>query len=190
MFEFEANEATILETQKTLEAALSSNPHTEKVLRRLIRRHVLAARAEVVNSLPLNHDPRSARQAVRTTVYRRVLGANINLLNGRKAHGESHYEPVRTLREGQRGGNRVPRSGRTSQVMRYAGPDRGFVVRFLNAGTGERTAGTRGGRLSGNRGSIAAGNFFRGIGDRAMGRMADALAAAIETEMSALLPQP
>lgn len=33
MFEFEANEAVIVEQQKALEAALTSNPRTEKVLR-------------------------------------------------------------------------------------------------------------------------------------------------------------
>jgi hypothetical protein len=48
-------------------------------------------------------------------------------------------------------------------------------------------AGTRGGRISGNRGSIAARNFFKPLGDRALGIMRDNLAAAIEAELSKIL---
>jgi hypothetical protein len=40
---------------------------------------------------------------------------------------------------------------------------------------------------TGNRGSIAARNFFRPLGDRAMGQMRDNLAAAIEDELTKLL---
>lgn len=189
MFEFEANEAVIIEQQKALEAALSTNPKTEAVLRKVIRKYVLEARKDVVQGIKFNNgDPRGARQAVRTSVYKKVLGANINILNGRKAHGTNSYEPPRKLRQGQRGGNRVKRGSRTDQVMHYAGPDRGFILRFVNSGTGGREAGTRGGRLTGNRGSIAARNFFRPLGDRALGTMRDNLERAIEAELEALLP--
>lgn len=190
MFEFEVNEAVIVEQQKALEAALSTNPKTEAVLRKIIRKYVLEARKEVVQDITFKHgDPRGARQAVKTSVYKKVLGANINILNGRKAHGTNSYVEPRKLRPGQRGGNRVKRGGRTDQVMHYAGIDRGFILRFVNSGTGDREAGTRGGRLSGNRGSIAARNFFRPLGDRALGVMRDNLERAIEAELAALLPQ-
>lgn len=189
MFEFEANEAVIVEQQKALEAALSTNPKTEAVLRKIIRKYVLEARKDVVQGIKFNNgDPRGARQAVKTSVYKKVLGANINILNGRKAHGTNSYEPPRKLRQGQRGGNRVKRGNRTDQVMHYAGPDRGFILRFVNSGTGGREAGTRGGRLTGNRGSIAARHFFRPLGDRALGTMRDNLERAIEAELEALLP--
>lgn len=188
MFGFEVNDAVIVEQQKAIEAALSTNPETQKALRKIIRKYVLEARKEVVQGITFKHgDPRGARQAVKSSVYKKVLGANVNILNGRKAHGSNSYEPPRKLRPGQRGGNRVPRGDRTQQVMSYAPLDRGFILRFINSGTTDRTAGTRGGRLGGNRGSIAARNFFRPLGDRALNTMRANLEAAIEAELSAIM---
>ena len=71
--------------------------------------------------------------------------------------------------------------------MHYGPVDRQWILRFINSGTGERTAGTRGGRLSGNRGSIAPRNFFRGAGERALTKAADNLATLIDTELEAML---
>ena len=51
MFSFEANKAVILESQKALEAALSTSREAEKVLRKIIRKYVLEARAEVVKNI-------------------------------------------------------------------------------------------------------------------------------------------
>jgi hypothetical protein len=188
MFKFEANEAVILESKKVLEAAISTNPKTQAILRKMIRQYVKQARQEVVDSINFqNGDPRGTRQAVRTSVYKKVLGANINIFNSRKAHGSNNYEPQRKLRPKQRGGNRVKRGERTNQVMHYGPLDRGWILRLTNSGTGERTAGSRGGALGGNRGSIAARNFFQPLGDRAMGVMRDNLDRAIEEELTKLL---
>jgi hypothetical protein len=41
---------------------------------------------------------------------------------------------------------------------------------------------------TGRRGSIASRNFFRPLGDRALGTMRDNLTTAIEEEMAKLLP--
>ena len=189
MFEFEVNDAVIVEQQKALEAALSTNPKAEQALRKIIRKYVLQARAQVMQSIRFkNGDPRGAARAVRTAVYKKVLGANINIFNSRKAHGQNSYEPPRKLRPGQRGGNRVKRGPLTDRMMHYAPQDRGMILRWVNSGTDDRTAGTRGGKLSGNRGSIAPRNFFRPLGDRALGTMRDNLATAIEEEMAQLLP--
>ena len=106
MFEFEVNEGYLLERQKAIEAALSTSREAEKMLRKIIRKYVMEARAEVVKNIKFKDgDPREAARAVRTTVYRRVLGANINILTGRKKHGESSYVPPRKGVSG-RGGNR------------------------------------------------------------------------------------
>lgn len=184
MFEFEANEAVILESQKALEAALSTSPKAQAVLRKIIRKYVMEARAKVVSGIHFkNGDPRGAARAVRTAVYKKVLGANINIFNSRKAHGTNSYEPPRKLRPHQRGGNRIPRSQKTQRMMSYAPLDRGMILRWQNEGTGER-------RTSyGNRGAVAARHFFRNLGDRAMGQMRDNLAAAIEAEMQAILSE-
>lgn len=182
MFEFEVNDTVILEQQQALEAALSTSPKAQTVLRKIIRKYVMEARAQVVSGIKFkNGDPRGAARAVRTAVYKKVLGANINIFNSRKAHGSNNYEPKRKLRPGQRGGNRLQRSAKTDRMMHYAPLDRGMILRWQNSGTDNRT--TR----YGNRGSIAARDFFRPLGDRAMGLMRDNLATAIEEEMQAIL---
>ena len=148
---------------------LSSNPDMEKRLQKVIRKVLMQARKTVMDSIQFKHgDPRQARKAVKTAVYRRILGGSVSLLNKRRAGAAGNYEPPRTLQPKQRGGNRVKRGQRTQQVMSYQGADRAFILRFLNQGTSQRIAGTRGGHLSGNRGSIAARNFFSTSSHRAL----------------------
>ena len=200
MIGFEFNDTVILEQQKVLEAALSTNPKTQKALQKLIRKVIMEARAKVVSAAEgkMDHDPRHAAQAVRTSVYKKILGANINIFSSRKAHGRNNYEPPRKGVSG-RGGNRRTRSPRTSQIMGYAPLDRGFILRWINDGTpGERNIEfTPNDRRkvdkwnkhpnTGNRGNIAARNFFRGAGERALAQAADNLATLIDTELEAML---
>ena len=160
------------EFEKKLEQLKSDSPGFEKRLRDAIRKILGKARShlqnEAVSGLRMQSDPRHAYKAVRYAVYKRIFGGQVNILQPRRA-GKGHlYEPPRTLKPHQRGGNRVLRSRRTTDVMSYEGKDRSFVLRFLNQGTGDREAGTRGGRLSGNRGSIAPRNWFRGSSLREM----------------------
>ena len=189
MIGLEVNDAVILEQQKVLEAALSTNPKTQKALQKLIRKALMDVRPELVAAArgAMGSDPRGAANGIRLSVYKKILGGNVNILNSRKAGKPTNYEPPRRLKPGQRGGNRVPRGKRTDTVMHYGPHDRQWILRFLNSGTSERTAGSRGGRLSGNRGSIAARNFFRGAGERALTKAADNLAMMINTELEAML---
>lgn len=188
MIGLEINDAVVVEQKKVLEQALSTNPKTQKALQKLIRQVIIEARAQVVSNIKFeNGDPRHTARAVRTSVYKKILGANINVYNGRKAHGSNNYEAPRTLRPGQRGGNRVPRGRNTERMLKYAPNDRQMILRWVNSGTGERMAGTRGGRISGNRGSIAPRNFFKAKGDRALVQAADALANLIDTELMNIL---
>ena len=159
------------ELSKKLDRLQAHDSQMEQRITKIIREAIKAARSMVTQDAKgaVGNDPRHAYKAVRSMVYKRILGGNISILQKRKAgSGKSGYEPPRTLRPGQRGGNRVPRSARTQQVMDYEGSDRGFILRFLNSGTGQRTAGTRNGRLHGNRGSIATRNWFPSSGQRAM----------------------
>ena len=159
------------ELSKKLDRLQAHDSQMEQRITKIIREAIKAARSMVTQDAKgaVGNDPRHAYKAVRSMVYKRILGGNISILQKRKAgSGKSGYEPPRTLRQGQRGGNRVPRSARTQQMMDYEGSDRGFILRFLNSGTGQRTAGTRNGRLHGNRGSIAARNWFPSSGQRAM----------------------
>jgi len=206
MFEFEVNDAIILEQQKVLEAALSTNPKTQKALQKLIRRALMEARASLSDYIKTkldNDDPRGAARAVRTSVYKKILGGNINILDSKKSHGTNNYEPPRTLRPGQRGGNRRPRSVRTNKVMHYAGEDRGFILRFVDSGTKQRAIerlmefkrASGGSKFKwvqdaskyGNRGSIAARNFFKTGADQRMRRATEYLADLINEELEAML---
>lgn len=187
MFEFEANGSVVVEQIRALEAALASNPKTKQALSKLINKVMKDAREKTVQGIRLRHDPRAARESIRRTTYKKILGANLNIYNSRKAGRPTDYEPPRTLRQGQRGGNRVKRGERTSRLMHYGPHDRGFVLRFLNSGTGTRSAGTLGGRLSGNRGSVMAMNIFSNTGEQSLMQASVSLAALIDTELDSIL---
>lgn len=189
MFGLEVNDVAIVEQNKILEQALSTNPDTQKALRKLIQKVIEEARKTTIGNIRFKHgDPRGAAYAVRRTVYKKILGANINIYNSRKAGKPTTYEPPRTLQPHQIGGNRVPRGSRTNTIMHYGPHDRGFILRFINSGTpGGREAGSRGGRLTGNRGVITGRNFFRGAGEGAMVEAANNLANLIDTELEKIM---
>jgi hypothetical protein len=192
MIGLEVNDAVIVEQRKVLEQALSTNPKTQKALQKLIRKVLSEAREQVMKATQgaLGSDPRCAAHGIRRVAYKKILGANLNILNMRKKAGQpTNYEPPRKLDRNpkQRGGNRVVRGERTNTVMHYGPHDRQFILRFVNSGTSDRMAGTRGGRLSGNRGSIAARNFFGPAATSALNRAAENLATMIDTELEAML---
>ena len=87
MVSLEVNDAVVLEQKQVLEQALSTNPKTQKALQKLIRKVIVEARAKVVAAArgAMENDPRHAARAVRTAVYKKILGANINIYNSRKA---------------------------------------------------------------------------------------------------------
>jgi hypothetical protein len=68
----------------------------------------------------------------------------------------------------------MPRSRRTEDLLTYQGADRGFILRFLNAGTSDRES------RVGRRGSIAARNFFATSAQSAMEKAAAQLDTLIE----------
>ena len=190
MIGLEINDAVIVEQRKVLEQALSTNPKTQKALQKLIRKALMEVRPQLVAAArgAMGSDPRGAASGIRLSVYKKILGGNANILNMRKKAGQpTNYEPPRKLQPHQRGGNRVPRGKRTDTVMHYGPHDRQFILRFINSGTSDRMAGTRGGRLSGNRGSIAARNFFGSAGSSALTKAADNLANLIDTELMNIL---
>ena len=173
------------EQMKQLDALLASNPEMEKRMRRVISKVMVKAQKwtqkEIAGDMP--NDPRHAAKAVRKAVYRRILGGNINILRkSRATEAASNYTPTRTLKSGQRGGNRRLRSERTMRMDSYNASDRGFILYWLNSGTGTRQErgfrndphrsqvrrGSQGGDVNkygkttntGARGSISARNVF------------------------------
>lgn len=186
----EVNEQKAQQIQKTLASLLVSNPETRKRLKNLIRNEIKNVAKNLRRDVRqvMKEDPRKTYRAIKSTVYRKILGANVSILNPRKAGARYMLVRDRKLDQNpkQRGGNRVPRSERTNQVDSYFGRDRAFILRFLNSGTSDRMAGSRGGRLSGNRGSIAARNWFDRMTSWQMDAAADNLGKLIEDEMAAV----
>lgn len=179
----------LVKTRKELEQLLMSNPEMEKRVQKLIRQVLMQARRTVMNSITFKHgDPRQAVKAVKTSVYRRILGGNVSLYNKRSRQGGSGYEPPRKGVSG-RGGNRRQRTFR--DMGRYAGSERAFILRWLNNGVGDRyiqnfRSDERRERWpsvpkwsrhpnTGYRGSIAPRNFFADSSHRALQQAAEQL---------------
>lgn len=166
------------EFEKKLEQLRTDNPGFEKRLRDVIRKVLGHARAnlrkDAASGLGMDSDPRHAYKAVRFAVYKRLFGGQLNILQSRRAGASTTYTPPRTLKAGQRGGNRRLRTSRN--LDKYEGVDRGFILRWLNNGmtkTNPRTIHfTENPNRkvdkwnkhpnTGNRGAIAARNWFRG----------------------------
>lgn len=177
----------LLENQrKLLETLATINPKTHEELRKVIGEELRKARNEVASSAKFkNGDPREASRAVRRSVYDKILGGNVNILNSRRAHGVTSYVPTRKLDANpkQRGGNRVKRSPKTQRYMDYEGRDRGFMLRFVNSGTTSRDT-----RL-GNRGSITARRWFTRAGKQQMQELTQRLSRMIDEEFKKLITQ-
>jgi hypothetical protein len=126
--------------------------------------------------LDMKSDPRKAYKAIRMAVYRRIFGGQVNILSPRKTGTMRFYAPPRrgTKDPFGRGGNRMKRSERTTDMMSYQGGDRWMVMQWLNNGTRVRYSGNgRNGKTEaqykafvertggrGKRGSIAPRNWF------------------------------
>ena len=188
MIDIEVNESVAQAQQKALAVLFVNHPETRKRIRKIVREELKDAtkrlREDARYELP--NDPRKAYRAVRASIYRKILGGNVSILNPRKAGARYQLIKPRKLDQNpfQRGGNRVPRSPRTESVDTYFGKDRAFILRFLNSGTSQRMAGSRGGRLSGNRGSITARNWFGNMAPHEMELAAENLSNVIEEELA------
>lgn len=191
MFKFEENDRLLVKKLAVLEKALSTDPKIEKKIKNLIDREIQKARKNVVQSVgsQIKNDPRDAKNSIRRTIYKRILGANLNILDRIGDGTVTDYVPPRKLDSNprQRGGNRVPRSDRTKQLQSYGSDMRGFILRFLNSGTGIREAGTKGGGLHGNRGEIAPRNFFKEDAQIEMEKAVERLTEVLEYELAMVM---
>ncbi len=125
----------------------------------------------------------SASSAVLRRMYKGEFGGNINI-GGNRGRISSHkrlYEP----------GKIKPRyvSERTKDINEYYGPDRSFILRFLENGTDVRTAKSygptgHGSRASwGRRGNIAPRSFFHNMSsdmEQAAQQLGQTLAGHVE----------
>lgn len=129
----------LVKQRQELESLLMTNPNMEKKVQKIVRTVLSRVRKDVSQAArgAMGADPRQAYKAVKTAVYRQILGGNVSILNKKRGSTQfSAYEPPR--KPSRRGGNRRTRSPRTDDLIHYAGPDRAFILRFLNQGTNPR----------------------------------------------------
>ena len=164
-----------LENKERFEHLLTHDPGFDRNVRTVIRKVLQEARKKISRDAAsyIENDPRKAARAIKHTVYRSLFGGNVSILQKRKAGAKSDYQPQRTLREGQVGGNRRPRVESRNRLDQYYGSDRNFVLRFINSGTVSRE--TR----YGNRGSIRRTDWFGHVGQWHMQDAAAKVAASI-----------
>lgn len=165
---------------KQLGEASTKNPMMRKRINEVVRAMLAEVRKnlqdDAQSGLGMQSDPRKAYKAIKMAVYRRIFGGNVSILSPRRAGTLRLYEPPRkgTSDPLGRGGNRMKRSTRTTDMMSYQGGDRWMVLQWLNNGTRPRYAGNgRNGKTEaqynsfilrtggrGKRGHITARNWF------------------------------
>lgn len=191
-----------------LQAAMTTDPKLRKAVQQHIREALFAARRDMMDSVHFaNGDPRESLRAIRTSVYDKILGGQINIRPAKSEHGGGNaYRPPRKLTPGQRGGNRRPRSERTEQINRGSPLERGWVLNILNSGTQTRVIGFRNTVKSnrerynatvtrifrgdksrtGNRGSIAPRNWFAPAAEKALSTAKERIAEMVAIEAAAI----
>ena len=184
MINFDFDNAVVMRQKAALESMLVSNPDTAANIRKLITQEIAKARAAISQSAKgaMASDPRQAYKAVRRSVYKSILGGQVNIFNPRGGASSSGSSFVKARKldnhPHQRGGNRRKRSARTDQVDGYVGKDRGFILRFVNSGISKPRQ-TR----YGNRGVIPARNWLATSGQRELEAAAERLSALIDKEL-------
>lgn len=168
---------------KQLDNASTKNPLMEKRIQEVIRKSLQNARKALSNQaqsgLGIQSDPRKAYQAIRMSVYRRIFGGQVNILNSRRAGKGRYYEPKR--HPSRIGGNRLRQSETTRRMMTYQGKDRGFILRFLNEGTDVRES------RYGKRGSILGRHWFGNASRKELEQAAEYIDKAIDDIVAGIL---
>ena len=197
---FSVDEGAIELNVKNIESMMTDNPELRQKLQDAIRQDVWKARQTVVRNMDRvfkNGDPAEARRAIRHIIYEEILGANLNIYNMRR--GTANWRVRQVDRKGTsdpkgRGGNRRKRNFITIRMHGYEGKARGMILRWLNNGVNDRSIKftERMGRKAdkwnhhpntGNRGSIAARNFFEPMASAALNVVSQHLAQIIEEEI-------
>lgn len=168
------------EMQRALGRMMVSDKWLRSQIRKAISTELRKAAKNVRQDFRSNlgSDPRKAYLAVKSSVYKQILGGNISILNPRRAGARYKLSKPRKLDQNphQRGGNRRKRSTRTEDIETYFGKDRAFILRFNNSGTTERQ--TR----YGSRGQIQGRDIFSVSAGYQMNAAEKVLAKIVEEE--------
>lgn len=115
----------------------TKNVMKKGTIRNQVRNSISRVRRAVTGSLNFKSDPRMMRRAVQQTVYKRVIGGNVNILDPRKR--EHKTITVRYAKGGKTGKPRNRSvSQRTQLINSYYGKDRAFLLRMINTGKNMR----------------------------------------------------
>ncbi|MBR5879565.1 MAG: hypothetical protein IKY91_08395 [Akkermansia sp.] len=139
-----------------------------EIVRKELGKTLGIVRAKAMQKVPAS--AKSAASGILRRMYKNSYTGAIHILGNRKRL--SSKERVVPEPDGGKSGIRRHRtvSARTMQIRKYYGPDRSFILRFLESGTDVRTANSSGptGRRSqatwGNRGNISPRSFFHSVG--------------------------
>ena len=126
-----------LENSEILGSIMTNDPYMAANLRKLIRLVLKEARGKLSRDIAnyLDNDPRKAARAVKFGVYKSLFGGNLSILTKRKAGAKYELVRQKTIKPGQRGGNRRPRVKERNRLDYYFGADRSFILRFMSSGT-------------------------------------------------------
>lgn len=172
---------------KKFDQLMTTNPELRKRFQEIIHDDLWKTRNAVVRNIQgifLNGDPMEARRAIRNIVYQKLLGGNLNILTPRR--GTANWKVQQKQRKVEqnphmRGGNRRRRSYETVRREGYEGKARGFILRFVDSGTGARE--TR----YGSRGAIAPRRFFEQAAKAGLDVMAQHVSMLIEQEIKKMM---
>ena len=198
MFGVNIDDNTIKIERKGLESLLTDKPEAAKRLREVIRKLLWEARNEVAADVKGKFGgDREPWRAVRNIVYEKLLGGNLNIEDMKR--GTAGWKVIQKVRKGTsdplgRGGNRRRRSLATAKREGYEGKARGFILRFQNQGTTDRSIKFRSDSRrhvdkwnanpnTGNRGSLSGSHFFESSANKALNAMAQKLGPLIDEEL-------
>lgn len=199
MFGVNIDDNNIKIERKGLESLLTDKPEAAKRLREVIRKLLWEARNEVADDVKGKFSgDREPWRAVRNIVYEKLLGGNLNIEDMKR--GTAGWKVIQKVRKGTsdplgRGGNRRRRSLATAKREGYEGKARGFILRFQNQGTTDRSIKFRSDSRrhvdkwnqnpnTGNRGSLSGSHFFENSANKALNAMAQKLGPLIDDELS------
>lgn len=180
-YELRAQEA-IDRMKQQLSSLQWDEVNQNKTVKKTWRDEFSAVRKIVQQSAKLSipNDRAGVWKGVKTVRYKRILGGNVNIL---ETKGDVTMNMTIYNRQHKRYA-----SERTRKMQSYWGASRSFILRFVNQGTQQRTAGSAGNNRggSGNRGSLTARKWFNPSAQPAMEssveRIKDVYAAIMDKE--------
>lgn len=123
--------------EKCLTYLETRNVMKKGTITKQVRQSLSKVRKAVAGSLNFKSDPRMMRQAVQQTVYKKVIGGNVNILDPTKKGRKSIF--IRYAKGGKSGKPRNRSvSQRTELIRSYYGKDRAFLLRMINTGKNMR----------------------------------------------------